>query len=252
MSNTQIISNQNNRLFFPDLFLSDTFHGCFNRNGGVSSAPWDTLNVSFGQDLVENVKENRDKIKARFGIKNLVSAKQIHGCKVAVISEKVTTDFEVAGYDALITNQVGIGLMIQQADCQAVLVSDPIHKAAGIIHAGWRGSVSNIISHTIKALRNSFGSEPVDLKAAISPSLGPCCAEFINYKQELPPSFYKYQVKPNYFDFWSISCKQLNQAGLRKKNIEIAGKCTVCNPEYFSYRRDNITGRCASVIGLRK
>jgi copper oxidase (laccase) domain-containing protein len=89
------------------------------------------------------------------------------------------------------------------------------------------------------------------LFAAISPSLGPCCGEFVNYHQELPEAFHGYQIRPNYFDFWAISKDQLRDSGVRSEQIEIAEKCTVCEEDYFSYRRDGVTGRFASVIGLR-
>ena len=101
-----------------------------------------------------------------------------------------------------------------------------------------------------------FGSEPINLHAFVSPSLGPCCAEFIHYKKELPGDFQAFQVKPHYFDFWKISRYQLTGAGLVGENIEIAGICTSCSNDYFSYRRacrdgDGRTGRHCAVISLQ-
>lgn len=227
-------------------------HGCFGRRGGVSKTAFDSLNVSFhvGDDE-RHVLENRKRIKDTIGLTQIVSAKQVHGDRVYVVSETPASDVEVEEYDALITNVSGIGLMIQQADCQAVLLFDPAQKAVGIIHAGWRGSVANIISKTIDAMSSAFDTDPQNLLAGISPSLGPCCAEFVNYQDEMPRFFHDYQVKPNHFDFWSISRDQLMSVGVKKDNIEIAGVCTVCNTDYFSYRREKKTGRFASVIGLK-
>ena len=144
-----------------------------------------------------------------------------------------------------------MGMMIQQADCQAVMLYDPVKQAAGIAHVGWRGSVANIIAETVFAMSQTFSTESVDIIAAISPSLGPCCAEFVNYRSELPAALHGYQVRPNYFNFWAISRDQLCAAGVRPENIHIAEICTCCNHDFFSYRRDRDTGRFASVIGIK-
>ncbi len=100
-----------------------------------------------------------------------------------------------------------------------------------------------------------YGSLPITLQATVSPSLGPCCSEFIHHARELPRSFLAFQTKENYFDFWQISKMQLIQAGLEENNIDIAGQCTSCSADYFSYRRsrrkaNGITGRCATGIAL--
>lgn len=146
--------------------------------------------------------------------------------------------------------------MIQQADCQAVLLHDPIHRAIAAIHCGWRGSVAGIIEKTVARMQGCFGSEPAFLQAAVSPSLGPCCGEFVNYEAELPQAFQRFQVRENYFDFWEISRWQLQECGVKAASIAVAGQCTVCSSDYFSYRRacrenSGRTGRNCSVIVLR-
>jgi YfiH family protein len=227
-------------------------HAVFNRHGGVSPPPWNSNNVSFGLgDSSGNVYTNRDKIKKLFGFRHLVSARQVHGARVYIVREEPEKDHEIDGYDSLVTNIPGIGLMIQQADCQAVFLFDTVTKALGITHVGWRGSVADIIAETIFAMNQTFSTEPVDITAGVSPSLGPCCAEFANYHKELPASFHAYQVRPNYFDFWAISRDQLCAAGVRPENIQVAEICTCCNRDYFSYRRNKITGRFASVAGIK-
>jgi len=239
------------RLSFELLRSPVVCHAVFNRHGGVSPPPWDSRSVSFGLgDDPENVLENRQRLKKVLGIKRLVSAHQVHDAKIHVVQDSPPDDLEIEGFDALVTNVAGVGLLIQQADCQAVLLFDPVKKVIGIVHVGWRGSVAGIISATISTMNSIFSTEAVDLQAAISPSLGPCCAEFVNFQTELPRSFHGYQVRPNYFDFWAISRDQLCGAGIRPVNISIAGICTYCNSNYFSYRRDRETGRFASVIGL--
>jgi len=225
-------------------------HGVFHRHGGVSPSPWDALNVGLAVgDDAARVAENRQRIKQALGLSALVGARQVHGDRVAVVENDPGADID--GVDALVTDVPGIGLMIQQADCQAVLLFDPVRSAVGIAHSGWRGSVANIIHKTVAAMGEAFGSEPRDMYAAVSPSLGPCCGEFVNHRQELPDAFRAFQVQENHFDFWAISRWQLEAAGIRSERISVAGICTVCDPRFFSYRRDKITGRNASVIGLR-
>lgn len=183
------------------------------------------------------------------GLTSLASARQVHGDRVLVVKDGPNVDFEADGYDALITDR-STGLMIQQADCQGVILYDPLHRVISAAHVGWRGSVAGIIGTTVRAMVENFGCAPGDLKAAVSPSLGPCCAEFINYRRELPQWMHEFQVQPAYFDFWAISVIQLQKAGLLPRNIEVAKICTCCNPDYFSFRRNAVTGRCATVIGL--
>jgi len=243
---------QHNMLTFAALSYPMLFHGVFNRSGGASPAPWDSQNVSFGLgDDPGNVRANRAGIKKALGCSHLVSARQIHGSQVYHVKENPGKDLEVEGYDALVTNVTGLGLMIQQADCQAVMLFDPEKKAVGIAHVGWRGSAAGIIAATVSAMRQAYATEAADLTAAISPSLGPCCAQFVNYRSELPASFHGYQVRPDYFDFWAISRDQLRAAGVRPENVHAAGICTRCSKDYFSYRRERETGRSASVIGLK-
>jgi len=239
-------------LEFPLLEGLPVVHAVFRRHGGISPLPFDSLNVSFGVgDEAAHVRENRIKIKRALGLPVLVSARQVHGDRVLAVEAMQPEDWEAEGYDALITNRSGVGLMIQQADCQAVLLADTKLRAIGVCHAGWRGSVANIIAKTIRAMQQHFAVEPRDLLAAVSPSLGPCCAEFVNYHKELPESFRAFRADGDKFDFWAISRKQLQEAGVPSGNIEIASICTVCNADFFSYRRQKITGRFASVIALQ-
>jgi purine-nucleoside/S-methyl-5'-thioadenosine phosphorylase / adenosine deaminase len=253
MNNKGTRQPNDSMLIFPGFAAPDFFHGVFNRLGGVSLAPWDSRNVSFRLgDKPEHVRTNRLGIKKRLGFDQLVSAKQIHDSRVYIVKEKPESDVEVDGFDALITDVAGVGLMIQQADCQAVMLFDPQNRAVGIAHAGWRGSVADIIFKTVSAMHHAYNTGAADITAAISPSLGPCCAEFINYRRELPKSFHAYQARPNYFDFWAISHDQLCAVGVKSENIHSANICTSCDTDYFSYRREKKTGRCASVIGLIK
>ncbi|CAK8723669.1 peptidoglycan editing factor PgeF [Candidatus Electronema aureum] len=240
------------------MLLADLPHGMFCRQGGVSAPPFTSLNLSYGVgDRPKDVATNRQLIKQCLGIEHLVSAMQVHGDRVLVADETISKDTEYAGADALVTNQRGVGLLIQQADCQAVLLHDPVRAVIAAVHNGWKGSVLNIIAATVQLMQARFGTDPTDLRAVISPSLGPCCAEFVNWRAELPASLHRHQVKENCFDFWAVSQEQLIAAGVRSEQIDTAGICTVCNQDFFSYRRatkeqarPGITGRCGSVLML--
>ncbi len=233
-------------------------HGFFNRHGGESLAPFDTNNVSYGVgDSETAIQKNRDSIKRALGIDTLLSAQQVHGSNLFLSSCIVPgEEVEVEGYDGLISNQKGVGLMIQQADCQAVLLFDPVTMTIAAVHCGWKVSVEGIVGKTIAAMGKDFGTRPGNLQVAVSPSLGPCCAEFIHHRQELPDSFRDFQVEDNYFDFWRITRHQLEEAGVQEDGISMAEVCTSCSPDYFSYRRarrngNGLTGRNCSVIALK-
>jgi YfiH family protein len=233
-------------------------HAFFNRHGGVSQAPFFSRNVSFGVgDQDTAVRKNRELVKQALQPDRLISARQVHGDLVYHYRNESDGDDEIDGVDALITACPGTGLMIQQADCQAVLLYDPVHRAIGAVHCGWRGTVAGIIGKTVARMRECFGTEPSSLLAAVSPSLGPCCGEFTNYKTELPEALHRFQVRDSYFDFWAITRCQLQECGLAVSAIAVAGQCTVCSPDYFSYRRATRkemgrTGRNCSVIVLHR
>ena len=223
-------------------------HGVFLSHGGVSSGAFASLNVGafVGDDLLL-VEENRRRIADLFFVKKLVTGKQVHGVHIGkVIKEEV----EPLECDGLITEEKGKALMIQHADCQAAIFYDPIKNRLATIHCGWRGSVQNIYEKTVNTLVD-LGSSPSDLLVCISPSLGPKASEFIHYEKELPSSFLEFRKEGCLFDFWEISRFQLVQAGVDPARIEIAGICTHENKEsFFSYRRDKITGRHATIAQL--
>lgn len=229
----------------------------FDRHGGVSQPPYDSLNVSFhvGDDE-DAVKKNRELIKQKMGCRFLLSAKQVHGDSIYHLKSSLETDLEVDGFDALITRQKDVGLLIQQADCQAVLLFDPDNEAIAAIHCGWRGNVVEIIGKTVKVMEKQYATRPENLHGWLSPSLGPCCAEFVNYQTELPEKFLPFKEGKAHFDFWQISRQQLLDCGLSKESISVAGACTACSEDYFSYRRarwngGEKAGRNCSVILLR-
>jgi polyphenol oxidase len=243
-------------LQFPHLSeYADIRHGIFTRQGGFSKGCYQGLNVGMGSgDNVNHVLQNRAAISAFMG--QLVFANQVHGTAIINHSGCGTEGKDhplrkTETGDAMITDAPGQSLVIQTADCQAVLIYDPVRKTVANIHSGWRGSIQNIIGLTVLAMIKEFDSDPKNLLAGIGPSLGPCCAEFIRYRTEIPKALWSYKNSSNCFDFWAMSKDQLTGAGISRNNIVSSNLCTRCRTDlFFSYRKEKSTGRFAAVIGI--
>jgi YfiH family protein len=222
----------------------------FTRWGGVSLPPYNELNIglNIGDDR-EAVEENRHIVRTMLDARELISSGQVHSSRLAVVEGPVQEE-SLAGVDGLLTDVPGVALLIQHADCQAVVLYDSKKRAVANIHCGWEGSVSGILVKAVIKMAEAYSSRPQDLWASVSPSLGPCCAEFKDWKRLLPRSFHDFQTVPAHFDFWAITRWQLRSAGLPSEQIEISRVCTACSEDYFSYRREGRTGRCATAIML--
>jgi len=176
-----------------------------------------------------------------------IFSEQLHGNSVIILKKRPKK--HLSG-DAFITNKKNIPLVIKIADCQAIILFDPITETIAAIHAGWRSSALNIVGKTINKMTEVFNTNPSDLFVGISPSLGPCCAKFSDPEKELP-AFMKSYIKKHHVDFWQATIDQLKSAGIPEKQIELNGECTKCNSDkYFSHRNKD-TGRMAVFISLR-
>ncbi len=231
-------------------------HGVFTRKGGVSQGPYESLNVAIlNGDRVADVLENRSRIeRALGGDVRLICCSQVHGDGVYVLSREdiASPDERRIVADALVTDMPGLALVIQVADCQSVLLFDPEKRVIANVHSGWRGSIANIVGKTVRTMQERFGSKPAGIRAGIGPSLGPCCAEFIHYRTEIPEVFWTYRVDDTHFDFWRLTRDQLMAEGVPEAHIQDSGMCTRCrNDLFFSYRRQKVTGRFAAAILLR-
>ena len=224
-------------------------HGCLTRHGGCSMNLFESLNFSTQSgDSSKNVRENMQRLGNTIKIPDFVMPSMRHQADIVSISHP-SQDRPIC--DAISTRKPNIGLMISQADCQAAIFYDPVNHVLANSHCGWRGNVHNIYRSTIMHMQKTYNSKAKDLLVCISPSLGPDYSEFIHYQDELPKSFWKFQVKPNYFDLWSISEWQLTQEGIQPDHIQIAKIDTYsCGEDYFSYRRSNICGRQVTVCAL--
>jgi YfiH family protein len=222
-------------------------HGVFLRHGGFSEGAFSSLNFGLSQGDDPNVVAlNRKRAQEALGIEKIALLHQHHSNSII----EAAPDQQEWG-DALTTQLPGLGLLILHADCQAALIYDPVEHALAAVHCGWRGSVKNIYKETVEWMKGRYGSKPENLLVGISPSLGPESAEFRSYQKELPESFWSFQCKPTYFDFWAISRWQLQACGVLSHHIEITGLCTLSNPQdFFSYRRCQKSGRHGTLATL--
>lgn len=257
------LHRKNNLLYWTFANLArcpGVVHGIFTRCGGSSSGPFSGLNVgkNVGDDPAA-VAQNRQAIAGCLGNGELIFLSQVHGTRVIAVEDACHTPdasepMKAAGCpeaDAALTGIPGQMLTIQVADCQSVMLYDPEKKAVANIHAGWRGSIGGIVGRCVDEMNQRFGTNPSALVCGIGPSLGPCCAEFINHEIEIPVQFRKYKDEKDRFNFWRITHDQLVEKGADPSGIEWSNLCTRCNTHlFYSYRQAATTGRFAAVIGL--
>jgi polyphenol oxidase len=184
------------------------------------------------------------------GSKELVFTKQVHSNAIYHVTPSSRLHLPEA--DAIITKERHVALGIRHADCQACILFDPVDKALAVIHCGWKGNVLNIYQSTIARLKKEFGSNPKNLIAVISPSLGPQASEFKNFKEEFPEDLWEFKNQSDHFNLWALAKKQLLDCGLLEDNIELAELCTLSAPKDFhSYRRNKTLCRHATIACLQ-
>ncbi len=247
------------------IFGDGVKHGISTRHGGVSVAPFESLNLAIddSEDKWSNVTENYRRFCEEVGVdfERLVVPIQRHTDNILVVSEGHGIDHPIDQVDGFMTNVVGLPLLVRMADCQPVLMYDPVARVVAAVHSGWRGSVQNIIGKAVRKMGAEFGCDASNILVGIGPSIGECCCEFTDPYTELPQEFHKYvapalglfTMTPGWFvDFWKCSLDQLAEAGVKRENIELSGVCTSCNTDkYFSFRAEKpATGRMGAVICL--
>ena len=190
-----------------------------------------------------------------------VAVRQVHGTDVLVVGERVPTrELLEQGWDALITDEPGLCLTIKTADCVPVLLFDPVRRVIAAIHAGWRGTLAQIVPKTIGAMRERYGSRVDVMKAAIGPSAASCCYEVdepvLSRLREVFPawSLVLREVGDNRakLDLRLVIRRQAEEAGVRAESISAADHCTICEPDlFYSYRREgSVRGTMISGIAL--
>ncbi len=242
------------RAFFEDEKVLAFFT---NRYAGVSKAPFDSLNVSENiGDNVENVIKNRQIIADENGflLDNLVYMKQIHSNNVKVINDSFVSKKEDT--DALITEKRKIPLMTMAADCAPVLIYDKVKRVIAAVHSGRVGTFNGVVLCTVNEMKSRFGSLPQDIRVHIGPSIGKCCYEvgedIVSFTKKNLGKKYILEKKNKYFlDIKTMIKDQLLSLNLTESNIKISEICTSCDKDYFSYRREKLTGRFCGIIMLK-
>lgn len=256
---------------FPEDWL---VHAISTRLSGVSQAPFDSLNLAFHVgDKPEDVRINRDYFAASLNLRaeDTVTPNQIHGDRVARVdandrgSGALRYDDSIKETDALITNAPNVPLLLCFADCVPIMIVDPINRAIGLAHAGWKGTVKKIGAKTVEAMRREFTTESADCLIGIGPSIGPCCYDVgANVVDECKKNFPEHvdellieREGKIYFDLWSANTIALVEAGVPLENIDVARECTCCKSGwYFSFRaarkkNQPETGRIAALLAIK-
>ncbi len=240
---------------FPELA-----HAVFTRRGGVSEGHLASLNLghTVGDDP-ERVEENHHRAAAALGVRreDFVSPHQVHGSRVVRVSRSDRSTV-IPEADGLITDDPGVPLLLRFADCTPILVYDPAHRAVGLGHAGWRGTVLRIAENLVWEMVREFGSVPAEMVGAVGPSIGPCCYQVgpevvASVEESLGPEFLSRREPDGHahFDLWEANRRQLLDAGVGK--VEVAAVCTSCHmDEFFSHRGSGgRTGRFGAVMMVR-
>lgn len=225
------------------------------RNGGVSKGFFSSLNTGRSTtDDKNDVEENRKLFFADLGIDESDAALsyQVHGCEVL----KVENACRENGYDALITNKRNLTLIVSIADCTPILIHDPIKNVIAAIHAGWRGTVAQIVSRTIERMKQEYETRAEDCKMFVGPCIGfdhfevgnEVADQFSGNLKHFDTFKMKYRV-----DLKTANMNQGLSAGILEKNIEVSDYCTFRDEDlFFSHRRDNgNTGRMIAVIRMK-
>ncbi len=246
---------------FEHLSSLGIFHALVTRRGGVSPAPWASLNVgaTVGDDI-ERVKENRRKAFEAIGrnVHSYYDVWQVHSKDVICTNVPRSPDTPHVKADAILTNTPGLTLFMRFADCVPILLFDPDKRAVGLVHAGWVGTISQVVVAAIKRMIDVYETKPSHIIAGIGPSI---CQRHYEVGGEVVAEAKKSfgvdadkMINSNdgrfYFDLWEANKHLLEKTGV--KNIEIAGMCTACHPEdWFSHRGEaGKTGRFGVMIGL--
>jgi YfiH family protein len=249
------------RYFQFESFDKSLSQAVFTRQGGTSPEPWASLNLggTVGDDP-QRVSENRRRLLAALGRDpgTVYDVWQVHGVEVALAQAPRSPGSPHLQADIILTDQPGLILMMRFADCVPIFLHDPSHRAIGIVHAGWLGTVRGAASAAVQAMQAQFGTDPANLVAGIGPSIGPDHYEVGNdvtmqVRQAFgtdAPGLISMQNGRTHLNLWAANRLLLERAGVR--NVEIAGLCTVChNDDWFSHRAEHgRTGRFGAVIAL--
>ena len=252
----QTVINGAEYLSFPAIEETGVVrHLMSTRLGGVSEGDLWSMNVSFSRgDKTENVNENYRRIAAALGCtpEDFVFSDQTHTTNIRHVTEAdkgkgLLRPRDYTDVDGMITDEPGIVLSTFYADCVPLLFVDPIKRAVGLSHSGWKGTAGGMGRKTVEAMEKAFGSRPEDILVGIGPSICQDCyevgeeviAEFAAaFREEYHPAlFYKKENGKYQLDLWEANRIVLREAGVPETGISVTDICTHCNPELlFSHR----------------
>jgi YfiH family protein len=243
------------------LDLPGVRHGFATRRGGCSVGPWRSMNVSMNEsDAATAVVENRRLLArhAGFAVESLAALSQVHGREVLRIDNLGAMPPErERRFDASISNQPGVVLAIQTADCVPILVASTKPRAVCTIHAGWRGTLQDVTGAAIRSLSEAYGCRPRELVAAIGPCIHTCCYQvdaevFERFRARFGQRAISGECALLRIDLVAANRMLLESAGLPPAQIEVIDLCTSCREDlFFSHRRDRgVTGRQLAYIEL--
>jgi len=237
------------------------------RGGGVSGGAYESLNLSFHTgDDEETVRENRRRVTRILDLDpaTLTCGQQIHDSRIRVVTREdrgrgALGPDSFGDTDGLVTSVPETPLLAFGADCPGIALVDPVHRAVGVAHSGWRGTVGGIAGKLVQALVLAFGTRPRDLLGFVSPGIGSCCYEVgeeVLSRGEAVPDFGRHvemrRGRP-YLDLRGVIRAQLEREGLLTARLVASEACTrCCSQHYFSYRaQGSRTGSCAIIAMVR-
>jgi polyphenol oxidase len=180
----------------------------------------------------------------------MASLKQVHSA-VPLVADR--PEGCVGEGDALLTREPGVTVSVRTADCFPVLLVDMHHHAVAAVHAGWRGTADGVVVEALRRMRAEFGTNAVDISAAVGPGIGACCYQV---GEEVARRFGLAEVglgQAGRLDLAAENVRQLTLEGVRRQQITLAGLCTQCDPAlFYSWRRDRESvGRMISYVVVK-
>lgn len=247
-------------------------HGFSTRLGGVSEGCFASMNLSFDRgDAPEAVQENFRRMGEAIGVSagDMVLSRQTHTTNIRLVTEEdrgkgIVRERDYTDVDGLITNVPGLCLVTSYADCVPLYFVDPVRKAVGLSHSGWRGTAGKIGKKTVEKMREHFGSDPADIFAAVGPSICADCYEVSSdvadcFKEAFERNvwdelFYEKPGGKYQLNLWRANELIFREAGILPEHIAVTNLCTRCNSGLlYSHRaQGDKRGNLCAFLALKK